>query len=268
MYEIKKMITRYNQTNQPLKAVGGIVHSTGNGEDEVTGNYNWFNSADRKSNAHFFIDSNTIAQFVEVNNKAYHARNPANKMFVGVEMCETKDPIKFKEIWDRTVWLWAYLFTSVLTPRITKVTFDNLRNHHEENITNHKGDPNNHTDTTDYFKMFGKTMDDMRRDVQRAINDMCFNAIINFQTIIKSPDYWIENCQEGKIISPEYAKTVLLRFIALYRLFDNFDELLDYLVEVKVINSPKYWKNSIENNIPIKGEYMRILLINMGSKLL
>lgn len=54
-YEITKKITKYNQSGISMnKVVGGILHSTGNGEDTSTGNNNWFNTGDRKANAHFF----------------------------------------------------------------------------------------------------------------------------------------------------------------------------------------------------------------------
>jgi len=150
-----------------LTSTGGIQHSTGNGNDTADNNYQYFNSGDRGANAHFFTDAENILQFVETNQRAGHARSPANSMFWGCEMCETRDKEKFRKIWDNQVWLWSYLFRIA---RITKVSIENLRSHAEENEINHAGDRNNHTDPNDYFAKFGKTMDDMRTDVQKMLN--------------------------------------------------------------------------------------------------
>lgn len=150
-----------------LTAIGGIQHSTGNGNDSAKNNYQYFDSGERGANAHFFIDADNILQFVETNQRAGHARSPANSMFWGCEMCETRDKEKFRKIWDNQVWLWSYLFRTI---RITQVSKWNLRSHAEENAINHVGDHNNHTDPDAYFSKFGKTMQDMRDDVQKMLN--------------------------------------------------------------------------------------------------
>jgi N-acetylmuramoyl-L-alanine amidase len=268
MYQINKKITKFNQTNQPLNASGGIMHSTGNGDDSVAGNYNYFNTADRGANAHFFLDSTEIAQFTETWNKAFHARSPANEMFIGVEMCETTSLEKFQQIWNRTIWLWANLFTSVIYPRITKVTIDNLRSHHEENDINHAGDSGNHVDPTRFIGMFGKTMNDLRSEVQIAIDNICFEKAANSTKIIKSPEYWVSNCQMGKTINGSWMAQVIKNFVAMYRTCQTFEETVDYLVTVKILGSPDYWKNNCKDGGVVNGYYARKLLIGMGSKLI
>lgn len=197
VYTITKKITKFNQSGMKMKKiVGGIQHSTGNKHDHDEGNWNWFNSGDRKANAHFFIDENSITQCVDDLDLAWHARKPASYDRWGCEMCQTPYENEFKEIWKRQVWLWAYLFTQVAKPRITKITKETLRSHYEENLINHIGDKNNHTDPHAYFAKFGKTMNDMRKDVQKAINEILEKEKIVKEVIEMFKDldkHWAKN---------------------------------------------------------------------------
>lgn len=247
-YQITKKITKFNQTNLILKATGGIQHSTGNGEDTDEGNNKYFNTADREANAHAFIDSDSITQNVEWNKLAWHARRPGSLTNWGIEMCETKDPVKFQEIWNRAVWLWAYLFTRVSIPAITNITINTLRSHDEENRMYHKGNKNNHTDPTAYFAKFGKNMDMFRADVQKSINDyMALKADVMAlvkKGIITDPKYWTENEE----YTPEAVK----------QLIKNSGGL-DALFEQKIITDKEYWSGN-----EFKTEYVRIIISRMA----
>lgn len=229
-YEIINRITKYNQTNILFNAKGGIQHSTGSpvGEDSDEGNFAWFNGGNRGGNAHFFIDDDSLSQFVDTKYQAYHARYPANSLYWGSEMCETKNALKFQKQWDRQVWLWAYLFTQVANPKITKISIDNLRSHDEENQINHKGDKDNHTDPTKFWGKFGKTMDDMRHDVQIEINKM--NGGITMEDIRKAlniPDAsWakeqVEILKKNGLISSEHDPNEIVSFGVFAQIMNNF----------------------------------------------
>lgn len=266
-YPILKKITQYNQTWIPLAAVGGIQHSTGNGEDSDEGNFQYFNSGNRGANAHFFLDADSITQTVETNTVAYHARNPANSLMWGCEMCETRNLEKFKEIWARQVWLWAHIFVEVANPKITKVDTKTLRSHDEENKLNHPGDPENHQDPTAYFKMFGKTMDDMRREVQKTVNDMLMLKVINNPYLINRPQYWLDNAREGCNVEGGWAQIIILKFVAMFAKVKSFPEAVDWLYTKEIINSPDLWKKNAIDGRVISGANMRWLLIGMGRML-
>jgi hypothetical protein len=269
MFEIKKKITKYNQSNENFVSKGIILHSTGNGEDNVAGNFNYFNTAHHGSNAHFFVDSEEIAQFVETWNKAWHARNPANELFWGIEMCETKGSIRFRQIWTKTLWLVCELFTKVIYPRVTTISIDNLRSHHEENEINHHGDPKNHVDVTPYFKLHNTDMNSFRYAVQKAIDEICFNMIVNNKLLIKSPQYWIDNCKTGSTVNSSHVRQVILNFTAIFKILNTTDEVVDYLAEIGVVRSPDYWKRICKlNNMPVSGMNTKWLFSAMGKKLI
>jgi hypothetical protein len=197
-YEINQRITQINQSDRHLNAHGGIQHWTGNLSDTDEGNYNYFNTTNTGNvNAHFFIDSDSISQFVPTDRVANHAREPANSTRWGSEMCGTKDPVKFEEIWKRQVWLWTYLFLHKANPPITKIDKVTLRSHKEENAINHGGQ--GHQDPDEYFARFGKTMDDMRRDVQKAINAELLREVmkLNWKEILKKVSAQPENWEKA-----------------------------------------------------------------------
>ena len=49
-----------------------VMHYTGNEEDSAKANANYFQSANRRASAHFFVDNNSIYQSVALKNVAWH----------------------------------------------------------------------------------------------------------------------------------------------------------------------------------------------------
>ena len=166
-YDIIKKILQYNNPGTSITPIGGIIHETANPGDSAESEYEYFNSADRQASAHAFVDDKSIIQTIEWTNKAWHAGQTANNSYIGIELCHTTDPDKFNEIWNRGVWLWAYVFVNVL--KITNVTKDNLMSHAEASA---KWRETDHQDPISYFATFGKTVDDFRYAVQQEINSM------------------------------------------------------------------------------------------------
>ena len=103
-------------------------------------------------------------------------------------MCETKDASKFKKIWEKQVWLWAYLFVQYCNPAVTQVSKSCLRSHKEENVLNHAG--KGHQDPHAYFALHGKTMQDMRNDVQKVINNILKKELIKLFNDMDKIDNW------------------------------------------------------------------------------
>ena len=167
MYEIKQQFIKFNRSNETLISQGGVAHETANPGDSDEGETNYFNTGNRSASAHAFIDSDSITQNIPWDEVAWGAGPIANHKFWHIEMCHTSDPVKFNEIWKRTVWLWAYLFTKQVNPPITKVNEQNLMSHAQVSDTWHETD---HTDPVAYFASFGVTMQQFRVAVQKCID--------------------------------------------------------------------------------------------------
>lgn len=168
MFPIVKNFLTANRSHEPLKAIGMVVHSTASpgSTDEVEGRY-FDTHPDRKASAHAFIDWDSITETVPLNEIAWHSGRTANAQFIGVELCEPagNDPVKFKQVYDRAVWYFAFVFTHVL--KIKTVTKSNLMSHAE---VSEKWKETTHTDPVLYFKKYGKTVNRFRKDVQAMIN--------------------------------------------------------------------------------------------------
>lgn len=261
---IQKFISK-NRPGTPLLSRGGVIHETANSNDSDEMEQNYFDKNDVQASAHAFIDADSITQCIPWNEVAWHAGRTANRQFWGIEMCHTKDPIKFIEIWNRAVWLFANLFTQEAYPKIYSVSPTNLMSHAEVSKAWKETD---HMDPVEYFKFHNKTVDMFRRDVQVAINDMLFNRAVKCSKIIKSPEYWIENCQPGRNINGAYAHQVILNFVAMFKICNSFEECIDWMISKKIINKPEPntidWKVSAMEGKTIAGANMRWMLIAIG----
>jgi N-acetylmuramoyl-L-alanine amidase CwlA len=172
MYKIMQKFVSKNRSNKILKPVGMALHETANAGSTALNHFTYFNNNLVSALAHFFVDwndINDILQLAPLNECTWHAKEPANSMFISVEMCrpKTHNVAQFNEVWDKCVWLFADLFINTL--KITTVTKENLMSHDEIRL---KWKKTSHTDPTALLKEYGKTMDDFRNSVQLKINEM------------------------------------------------------------------------------------------------
>lgn len=164
MYAIQQMYlptTDSDRPNKPLTPIGWVVHSTAtpNAPDENIATY--FATHDADASCHYAVDWDSITAIIPECEMAYHAGYQANIRFLSVEMCETDDPVKFAEVWKRTVWLLA----------------DSCQRHcwspdvaiHSHLWASNTYKETNHTDPYDFFKQHGKTMEDLLRDVKKQM---------------------------------------------------------------------------------------------------
>lgn len=167
LYQIKESLLTANRSHKVLKPVGMVLHSTATPGASDEAEVKYFNAGDRQASAHGFVDWDSITHCIPYNERAWHAGTTANGEFIGIELCEpaTKDPVKFKAVYDRAVWYFAYIFVNVL--KIKTVTKDNLMSHCEVSA---KWGETDHQDPVAYFKTYGKTVDMFRADVQSIIN--------------------------------------------------------------------------------------------------
>lgn len=108
------------------------------------------------------------------------------------------DGYRFKEVWKRAVWLFAWCFINILD--IREINNDNLISHQE---ASEKWGETNHTDPVDFFADNGKTVDDFRYEVQQEIYKQLGEINMNVNhaleilinnNVISNSDYWLKAC--------------------------------------------------------------------------
>jgi len=168
VYTIEQRFLSKNRSFQPLNPQGGVIHCTADPGATAENEFNYFNSAYRGASAHAFVDNNTILQVIPWDEVAWGSGPTSNNKFWQVEMCMpySHDEAYFNEVWNRAVWLYAYLFNEY---GILQVTNDNLMSHYE--VSRLWGETT-HTDPVAYFAEYGKTIDDYRAAVQSEIDSM------------------------------------------------------------------------------------------------
>lgn len=167
MYQIsEKFITR-NRSYSKLTAIGTALHETATPGATDENEQKYFDSAYRGASAHAFVDYDSITQTVPWKEIAWHAGSTANRNLIGIELCNFNDPKLFQEVWNRAVWLFAYVHVYIINvPVINK---DTLMSHAE---ISDKWKETNHTDPIAYFDKHGKTVDEFRAAVQDEVNRM------------------------------------------------------------------------------------------------
>lgn len=166
----KQQFISMNRSNRKFKPTGIVLHETATQGATAQNEFNYFDKNKVGASAHGFIDWVEDLQFIPWDEKAWHACEPANSLFLGIEMCRPKDndPKKKEKMlitYTATVEAFARLYKWVL--KIDKITKDNLMSHDEVRI---KWGKTTHTDPTSYLKEIGKSMDIFRKDVQKELN--------------------------------------------------------------------------------------------------
>jgi N-acetylmuramoyl-L-alanine amidase CwlA len=163
-YEIKQtLLDKYNRPRTPLTPQGIVVHETAGHNDTDEANFNFFNGANRVASAHYFVDNDSISQFIPDNEQAWHACRNGNIRYIGMELCDIDDQAKFLEVWKRGVWLVA-----------TKCIQYGWDPHNQMQVMSHKmvtdrWHESTHQDPDAYFAKHGKTFANFIADVVAQI---------------------------------------------------------------------------------------------------
>lgn len=276
MYQIIQKLISKNRSGKKLVPAGMVVHETASPGDDALSEFNYFNkgAGGRKASAHAFIDWENILQTVPWNEQSWHAGSSANKQFIGVELCHTSDKEKFKAIWCRAVWLFAYCF--IFECGIKTITKGNLMSHAEVSAKWHQTD---HVDPVAYFKMFGKSVDDFREAVQTEI-DLMLNCLSMEQAvkllvkakITASPGYWLKALPYGPV-KGEYLEMLIINAAkhftkGLESLLMTRDKAIDVLFKKNISYDPSYWRNYAKKGESASGRNTERLLIEIAKKLL
>lgn len=181
-YTIKQTPIRYNfDPNDHLTPTGIVIHSTATPEATDEGEFNYFNACNRDASAHFFVDYDSISQFIAETIVSWHAGYTANHRFIGIELCEFKDATKFTETWNRGVWLTATLAIK------WGIAVDKIFTHHQISDMYHES---NHTDPDAYFAAHGKNFNMFKADVVAMIKSLTVPVTPAQYTVASGDSLW------------------------------------------------------------------------------
>lgn len=167
MYIKESLLTSKSRPKQGLTPVGLVVHDTDDPGATAQNEHDYFQNQGPQASAHAFVDWNGIIQLIPWNEVAWHAGHTANHTRIGIELCvpKPKDEDKFDKVWNNAVELFAFLVINVL--KQSTVTKENLMSHAE---VSNRWKETDHQDPIDYFRQYGKTVDDFRDAVQAKIS--------------------------------------------------------------------------------------------------
>lgn len=155
-----RFITK-NRSRKVLIPMGIVIHETATPGATAENEYNFFNSADRNASAHGFVDWKEYIQTIPYDEVAWHAGYTANYQYIGIEMCHATNKADFEKVWNNTI--------EIVVEIMNRYGFSvNDVTTHDE-VSRRWGETD-HTDPTGYFKKFGKTFDDFKRDLNARIN--------------------------------------------------------------------------------------------------
>jgi N-acetylmuramoyl-L-alanine amidase CwlA len=146
------------------KYEGVVAHSTATPEATAVSERTFESTHYNEAFVHFFVDWTSIVQVADTNYLSYNSGPQGNARFVGVELCETKDPAKFKESYARYTWLLAKILHDKGLGVSRKKT---LWTHHDVSSTLGGSD---HTDPDVYLASHGVTIDKLVADITAQYN--------------------------------------------------------------------------------------------------
>ncbi|MBC6974867.1 N-acetylmuramoyl-L-alanine amidase [Bacillus sp. Xin] len=147
---------------QPYRCGVG-AHSTATPEAPAINIQKYETRTWRNAFVHYAVDWNETIQIADTKYITYGAGPSANKRFVHVELCETRDYKKFKRSYDKYVKLLA----KILRDRGISVE-KGLWTHSD--VTHHLGGTD-HEDPLDYLRSHGVSEAQFRADVKRAYSN-------------------------------------------------------------------------------------------------
>ena len=115
--QINEKLIKYNFSSRKGTSIKYIViHDTGNTSNGADANahFSFFNSADRQSSAHYFVDDSQILRVIKESDKAWHCGDGhgkygiTNENSIGIEICINTDG-NFKIAFDTAAQLTAEL---------------------------------------------------------------------------------------------------------------------------------------------------------------
>ncbi|MEE3946211.1 N-acetylmuramoyl-L-alanine amidase [Bacillus wiedmannii] len=230
---------------------GVVAHSTATPEAPAINIQKYESRTWRSAFVHYAVDWNETIQIADTKYIAYGAGPGANKRFVHVELCETKDYEKFKRSYNKYVKLLA----KILRDRGLSVE-KGLWTHYD--VTKYLGGTD-HEDPLDYLKSHGVSEAQFRADVQRAYNNSSVDVSVlekpskpvEVPTAVADGIAYIEgyNVNLRKGPSTSYSKIRQLNKPESYVVWAEKDGWLNLGGEQWIKNDPSYVKFSKKSNV-------------------
>ncbi|UOB80786.1 peptidoglycan recognition protein family protein [Bacillus sp. ZJS3] len=230
---------------------GVVAHSTATSEAPAINIQKYESRTWRSAFVHYAVDWNETIQIADTKYIAYGAGPGANKRFVHVELCETKDYEKFKRSYDKYVKLLAKL----LRDRGLSVEKE-LWTHYD--VTKYLGGTD-HEDPLEYLKSHGVSEAQFRADVQRAYNTSSVDVSVpenpsksaEVPTAVTDGIAYIEgyNVNLRKGPGTSYSKIRQLNKPESYIVWGEKDGWLNLGGEQWIKNDPSYVKFSRKNTV-------------------
>ena len=230
---------------------GVVAHSTATPEAPAINIQKYESRTWRSAFVHYAVDWNETIQIADTKYIAYGAGPGANKRFVHVELCETRDYEKFKRSYDKYVKLLA----KILHDRGLSVE-KGLWTHYD--VTKYLGGTD-HEDPLDYLKSHGVSEAQFRADVQRAYNNSSVEVSVpekpskpaEVPTVVTDGIAYIEgyNVNLRKGPSTSYSKIRQLNKPESYVVWAEKDGWLNLGGEQWVKNDSSYVKFSKKNTV-------------------
>ncbi|MDF2020013.1 MULTISPECIES: N-acetylmuramoyl-L-alanine amidase [unclassified Bacillus (in: firmicutes)] len=230
---------------------GVVAHSTATPEAPAINIQKYETRTWRSAFVHYAVDWNETIQIADTKYIAYGAGPGANKRFVHVELCETKDYEKFKRSYDKYVKLLA----KILRDRGLSVE-KGLWTHYD--VTKYLGGTD-HEDPLDYLGSHGVSEAQFRADIQRAYNNSSVEVSVpekpskpaEVQTAVTDGIAFIEgyNVNLRKRPGTSYSKIRQLNKPEAYVVWAEKDGWLNLGGEQWVKNDPSYVKFSKKSTV-------------------
>lgn len=221
---------------------GVVAHATAvYAPDENQVQYFLNNWKTREAFVQFFVDWDSIRQTSDMNYKAWGAGPTANKRYVHVELCQTKDHALFLESYKRYVWLLAWILRRKnlgVTDGKTLVSHDWCSRTFKDTT---------HTDPIGYLAEHGVSWAKLVADVKAAYAGMDANG--NPLSVAKPAP--------AKPAQPAPAD----------RVTPCVKDALAKLKAAGVSNNPEYWENVLGDKAVLNLDNLAALIKNMAAKL-
>ncbi|MDK2918977.1 MAG: N-acetylmuramoyl-L-alanine amidase [Candidatus Petromonas sp.] len=206
MVKVTKRLIKYNYSpGNDIKYI--VIHDTGNKRKGANAyaHYRYFNSGNRRSSAHYFVDDKEIIQTVEDNNASWHCGDGKGKYgitnhnSIGIEICINEDGDYEKAV-DNTIDLVKHLMKK------HNIHLDKVVRHYD---ASRKICPRSMSENN-WEKWWA-----FREKLSEKINDKLNDAleVLTKIGLINSPEYWLENAIEGKTVKGEYAEILIKRVV-------------------------------------------------------
>ena len=197
--KINEKLVKYNFSSRkgtPIKYI--VIHDTGNTSKGADANahFLFFNSADRKSSAHYFVDDKQILRIIKDEDKSWHCGDGkgrygiTNENSIGIEMCINSDG-DFRKTYLNTLNLTKHLMEKY------KIHLENVVRHYD---ASRKICPNIMSKynwaSWNKFKEDLKKIDKEQKDYRNTITKL-YKNIFDREPDLEGLNYWNEQLNLG-----------------------------------------------------------------------